>query len=136
MPKKSYPGEPKPCHKLNEEHRSVGTDMNQRTTLLSLLATLPLLDRVFILHRMGPHELEAVGGGTVRELKAFRCAEACGDNIVEGMDLVTDESESEWMNMDTPVRVITIGRKLVTARVQKGGECDRCQKRVTPVASG
>ena len=88
----------------------MGTDMNQRT-LSSVLTVLPLLERVFILHRMGPHELEAVGGGTVQELKDLRCVEVCGENMVECMELAADEPNAEWMDMDTPVLVITIGGK-------------------------
>ena len=95
----------------------MGTDRNQRVTLASVLSVLPPLDRVFILHRMGPHELEAAGGGTARELKDLQCVEVCGDNMVGSMELVTDESESEWLNMDTPVWIITISRKLCEREV-------------------
>ena len=33
-------------------------------TLAALLAVLQERDRVFIVHRMGPHECEGVAGGT------------------------------------------------------------------------
>ena len=44
-----------------------------RVTLAALLAVLQERDRVFIVHRMGPHECEGVAGGTVRELRSTRC---------------------------------------------------------------
>ncbi len=89
----------------------MGADTNQNVTLSSILSILSPLDRIFILHRIGLHELEAVGGGTVQEMRTVGCLEACGDNIVEYMELAADEPNAEWMDMDTPVLVITIGGK-------------------------
>ena len=62
-----------------------------RVTLAALLAVLQDGDRVFIVHRMGPHECEAVAGGTVQELHSTRCVEVCGDNVVERLTLDMEE---------------------------------------------
>lgn len=45
-------------------------------TLAALLAVLQDGDRLFIVHRMGPHECEGVAGGTAREPRLYRYA--CG----------------------------------------------------------
>ena len=83
-----------------------------RVTLAALLAVLQERDRVFIVHRMGPHECEDVVGGTVRELRSTRCVEVCGDNVVERLALDLDEWPEIWPSDDpAPVLVITIGGK-------------------------
>ena len=84
-----------------------------RVTLAALLAVLQDGDRVFIVHRMGPHECEAVAGGTAQELRSTRCVEVCGDNVVERLALDLDQwPEEEWASDDpTPVLVVTIGGK-------------------------
>ena len=81
-----------------------------RVTLAALLAVLQGEARVFIVHRMAPHECEAVAGGTVRELRATRCVEVCGDNVVERLTLDLDEWPEVWPS-DALVLVITIGGK-------------------------
>ena len=78
-----------------------------RVTLAALLAVLQERDRVFIVRRMGPHECEAVAGGTVQELRSTRYVEVCGDNVVERLALDLDE----WPDEAAPVLVITIGGK-------------------------
>ena len=83
-----------------------------RVTLAALLAVLQERDRVFVVHRMGPHECEVVAGGTVRELRSTRCMEVCGDNVVERLVLDLDEWPEIWPSDDpAPVLVITIGGK-------------------------
>ena len=80
--------------------------------LYSLLAVLQDGDRVFIVRRMGPHECEAVAGGTAQELRSTRCVEVCGDNMVERLALDLDEWPEIWPSDDpAPVLVITIGGK-------------------------
>lgn len=54
-----------------------------RLTLDLLLGTLDPETKLFIVHRLGPHEAEAVAEGTAAALAASRCVEVCGDNIVE-----------------------------------------------------
>lgn len=79
-----------------------------RPTLAAIFATLKEeKDRVFILHRIGPHECEAVGGGTVEELRATRCVEVCADNLVERIALDLED----WPDAPAPVLVVTIGEK-------------------------
>lgn len=43
-------------------------------TLAALLAVLQERDRVFIVHRMGPHECEGVAGGTAQEIRFWNIA--------------------------------------------------------------
>ena len=75
-------------------------------------AVLQDWDRVFIVRRMGPHECEAVAGGTAQELRSTRCVEVCGDNMVERLALDLDEWPEIWPSDDpAPVLVITIGGK-------------------------
>ena len=81
-------------------------------TLATLLAVLQEQDRVFIVHRMGPHKCEGVAGGTAQELRSTRCVEVCGDNVVERLALDLDEWPEVWPSDDpAPVLVITIGGK-------------------------
>ena len=81
-------------------------------TMAALLAVLQERDRVFIVHRMGPHECEGVAGGTAQELRSTRCVEVCGDNMVERIALDLDEWPEVWPSDDpAPVLVITIGGK-------------------------
>lgn len=82
-----------------------------RVTLAALLAVLQERDRVFIVHRMGPHECEGVAGGTVQELRSTRCVEVCGENVVERLALDLDEWPEVWPDVAAPVLVVTIGGK-------------------------
>ena len=83
-----------------------------RVTLAALLAVLQGEARVFIVHRMGPHECEGVAGGTAQELRSTHCVEVCGDNVVERLTLDLDEWPEVWPSDDpAPVLVITIGGK-------------------------
>ena len=82
-----------------------------RVTLAALLAVLQERDRVFIVRRMGPHECEAVAGGTVQEFRSTRYVEVCGDNVVERLALDLDEWPEVWPDEAAPVLVITIGGK-------------------------
>lgn len=78
-------------------------------TLSALLGLLGPTEYLFVIHRLGPHECEAVAEGTAEELRATRCVEACGENTVERLTL--EESGYPW---DTkPVLIITIGEKVV-----------------------
>ena len=86
-----------------------------RVTLAALLAVLQERDRVFIVHRMGPHECEDVVGGTVRELRSTRCMEVCGDNVVERLVL----DLAEWPDGAAPVLVITIGEKAAISEIDR-----------------
>lgn len=82
-----------------------------RVTLAALLAVLQERDRLFIVHRMGPHECEGVAGGTVQELRSTRCVEVCGENVVECLALDLDEWPEVWPDVAAPVLVVTIGGK-------------------------
>lgn len=82
-----------------------------RVTLADLLAVLQERDRLFVVHRMGPHECEGVAVGTVRELQSTRCVEVCGDNVVEALALDLDEWPEVWPDETAPVLVVTIGGK-------------------------
>ncbi len=86
-----------------------------RVTLAALLSVLQERDRVFIVHRMGPHECEGVAGGTVQELRSTHCVEVCGDNVVESLALDLDEWPEIWPEVAAPVLVVTIGGKEATA---------------------
>ncbi len=85
-----------------------------RVTLAALLSVLQERDRVFIVHRMGPHECEGVAGGTVQELRSTHCVEVCGDNVVESLALDLDEWPEIWPEVAAPVLVVTIGGKEAT----------------------
>ena len=82
-----------------------------RVTLAALLAVLQDRVRMFIIHRMGPHECEGVAGGTARELRSTRCVEVCGDNVVERLALDLDQWPEIWPDEAAPVLVVTIGGK-------------------------
>lgn len=71
-------------------------------TLSALLDTLSPDTFLFIAHRLGPHELESVACGTVQQLQDSRCAEVCGENVVERVAI--DDPALGMM-------VITIGGK-------------------------
>ena len=91
-----------------------------RVTLAALLAVLQDGDRVFIVHRMGPHECEGVAGGTAQELRSTRCVEVCGDNVVERLALDLDEWPEVWPSDDpAPVLVITIGGKAEISEIDR-----------------
>lgn len=85
----------------------MGTNDLPRVTLATLLDGLKPSKRLFIAHRLGPHESEAVAEGTVEELRATRCVEVCGDNIVEGIAVDVDD----WPETPEPVLFVTIGGK-------------------------
>ena len=80
-------------------------------TLAALLDILQEWNRVFIVHRMGPHECEGVAGGTVQELRSTRCVEVCGDNVGERLALDLDEWPDVWPEDAAPVLLVTIGGK-------------------------
>ena len=81
--------------------------MNRKITLSALLGLLKPTERLFIIHHMGADISEAVAGGTVEELRATRCAEVCGDNIVEC--LTVDMEGYPWEQEAT--LLVTIGGK-------------------------
>ncbi len=85
-------------------------------TLAALLDLLRERDRLFIVRRIGPHECEGVAGGTVQELRSTRCAEVCGDNVVERLALDLDEWPEIWPEEAAPVLVVTIGGKEAEGR--------------------
>lgn len=87
----------------------------ERLTLGDILAVLREQDHVFILHRLGPQFLEVVANGTVRELMATRCVEACGDNVIEEIGMGVDEHLDEWVSEGVPFLIIVIGGKAVDA---------------------
>lgn len=76
-------------------------------TLAALLGLLKPTERLFVIHRMGADISEAVAGGTVEELRATRCVEICGDNIVER--LTVDIEGYPWEQEAT--LLVTIGGK-------------------------
>ena len=82
-----------------------------RVTLAALLAVLQERDHVLIVHSIGPHECEAVAGGTVQELQSTRCVEVCGDNMVEAITMDLDQWPEIWPDEAAPVLVVTIGGK-------------------------
>lgn len=81
--------------------------MNKEITLSALLDLLKPTERLFVIHHMGADISEAVAGGTVEELRATRCVEVCGDNIVERLAVDVDD----WPDTPAPVLIITIGGK-------------------------
>ena len=81
--------------------------MNKSLTLAALLGVLKPDEEILVVHRIGPHEYEAVAGGTAAELRATRCVEVCGDNIVERVAVNVDD----WPEVPTPILFITIGGK-------------------------
>lgn len=78
-----------------------------RVTLAALLGVLKSDEEILVVHRIGPNECEAVAGGTAAELRATRCVEICGDNIVERVAVNVDD----WPEVPTPILFITIGGK-------------------------
>lgn len=72
--------------------------------LRGVLGLLRGQDRVFVIHRMGPHECEGVAEGTVRELRADKCVEACWDRAVKGIS----EDAENWPDDGKPALVIDI----------------------------
>lgn len=78
-------------------------------TLSNILDLLNPAEHLFVIHRLGPHECEAVAEGTAEELRAAHCTEVCGENPVE--HLAIEESGYPWDT--TPVLIITIGEKVV-----------------------
>lgn len=81
--------------------------MDKPITLSALLDLLKPTERLFITHRLGPHECEAVGEGTIEELRAARCVEACGDNAVERISASVEGYPWE----QDPIILVTIGGK-------------------------
>lgn len=78
-------------------------------TLSALLDLLTPAEHLFVIHRLGPHECEAVAEGTAEELRETRCVELCGENAVERLTI--EESGYPWDT--TPVLIITIGERVV-----------------------
>lgn len=76
-------------------------------TLAALLSVLVPEARLFVVHRLGPHECEAVAEGTAEELRATRCVEVCGENAVVGLSIELDD----LTDTPAPVLLVTIGRK-------------------------
>lgn len=72
--------------------------------LRDVLGLLREQDRVFVIHRMGPHECEGVAEGTARELRADKCVEGYGERMVKR---IAADMESGSDN-GKPVLVITI----------------------------
>lgn len=83
----------------------MGTDTRPCVTLAALLAALDPSERLFITHRLGPRESEAVAEGTVEELRASCCVEVCGGNIVSRIAVDVDV----WPETPAPVLFVTIG---------------------------
>ena len=79
-------------------------------TLAALLAPLDRDNRLFIVHRLGPRECEAVAEGTAAELRASRCVEVCGENAVVALSLELDDLSGAPI----PVMLVTIGEKGAT----------------------
>ena len=78
-----------------------------RLTLGLLLAALDPEAKLFIVHRLGPHEAGAVAEGTAAELAASSCVEVCGNNIVERVTLSSEGYP--WEN--EPSLLVTISGK-------------------------
>lgn len=76
-------------------------------TLAVLLGLLKPTERLFVIHHMGADIFEAVAGGTVEEIRATRCVEVCGDNIVER--LTVDMEGYPWEQEAS--LLVTIGGK-------------------------
>ena len=87
----------------------------ERLTLRALLALLQPHDRAMIFHRLGQQFLETVANGTVQELLTTRCVEACGDNVIEKIEMSVEESPVEWVSEGVPILVVTIGGKAADA---------------------
>lgn len=81
--------------------------MNKEITLSALLNVLTPAQNLFITHRLGPHECEAVAEGTVEELRATECVKVCGDNLVERVSV--DAEGYPWDQ--EAVLLVTIGGK-------------------------
>lgn len=86
------------------------TSAGPRLTLSALLELLGPDERLFIIHRLGPHEAEAVAEGTAQELKETPCVEVCGENIVEHIASDISEDAAPW-DEPSPILIITIGGK-------------------------
>lgn len=87
----------------------MGQNKSSCLTLAVFLEILNPTERLFVIHHMGADIFEAVAGGTVEELRATRCVEVCGDNIVERAAV-----EQDGYPWDTePCLVVTIGEKAV-----------------------
>ena len=81
--------------------------MNKGIIFEALLDLLKPTERLFVIHHMGADISEAVAGGTVEEIRAARCVEVCGDNIVERLAVDVDD----WPDTPAPVLLVTIGGK-------------------------
>lgn len=81
--------------------------MSKEITLSALLSLLKSTERLFVIHHMGADISEAVAGGTVEEIRAARCVEVCGDNIVECLAVDVDD----WPDTKAPILLVTIGGK-------------------------
>lgn len=85
----------------------MGVNDRSRVTLAALLDVLEPSERLFIVRRLGPHESGAVAEGTAKEVRATRCVEVCGDNVV--MRIAVDTDGYPWEQ--EPVLLVTIGGK-------------------------
>lgn len=85
----------------------MGTNDRSCVTLAALFGVLKPSERLFIAHRLGPHESEAVAEGTLEELRETRCVEVCGDNVVERIAV----DVNDWPEIPEPVLLVTIGGK-------------------------
>lgn len=66
-------------------------------------------ERLFIMHRLGPHECEAVAEGTAAELRATRCVEVCGAYEIEALALAIDDTSNVFAS--APVLIVTLAKK-------------------------
>lgn len=82
----------------------------RRPTLSEVPDLLGHGERVFIIHRLGPHECEAVVEGTIEEVKKTAAVEVCGDNIVERIAGELSDASDPWDDA-VPILIITIGGK-------------------------
>ena len=93
--------------------------MSGKVTLSDLLSLLDPSARLFVVHHLGANISEAVAGGTGEELRATRCAEVGGDNIVERIAVDVDD----WPDTPAPVLLVTIGGK----ELRKMMDCAKCE---------
>lgn len=88
---------------MKSQNQSKGAE---KPTLAQLLAVIAAPEtKLLVIQRLGPGADEAVAVGSVKEVKAARCVEVCGDRPVEKIAV-----EVEGYPWDTgPVLIITIG---------------------------
>lgn len=76
----------------------------QEPTLAALLSVLAPEARLFVVHRTGPHECEAVAEGTAEELRANGRIDVCGNCPLVGLSLELDN----LTDAPAPVLLVTI----------------------------